>query len=221
MERYSYWIGAAKGCKEGVYAAIAMALTVAMMRNLVAGDLWAFIITSASGAAALKFIRNWMSMRGFTLKDLLGPTRFLAICAVLYALAGCSSTAKTGYSIDTWSEGPDGKMYRNREEAHAKSKAGLFGQVPEGVHTIDSKNADGEGVVMGQTARIDNTGQVEAMRSMVQGLAALGQVMGPYIAPQQPAPAPDSAAIGSIIERLVSTLDAINQALADIKAANR
>jgi len=138
--------------------------------------------------------------------------------ALLVLISGCASTGLTRYTESQWEQGPDGQMYEDTFTAEARSKAGLFGQVPEAVHDINTQwgGANGEPnfLRVGQSAKLDNTAQadvamfygqmlagmfqqlLQSSLATPQGIQALGSVLAPP-APLPPAtvPVPSTQAV--------------------------
>ena len=72
----------------------------------------------------------------------------------------------------------------NKFSAKAKSRAGIFGQVPEAVHDISSQwgGQEPSTLQVGQSVTLDNTGQIEALSTALEGLGALlGSALAAFV----------------------------------------
>lgn len=200
QSKYQPGTTALKGGKEGAYA-IGSGGIVALVLNALRAKDWlpwgpeldieAAAVFTGALAGLVKAARNFMRERGLT--DLL-PHLVLGFL-VLPLAAGCASTAKTIYNEESWEMGQDGQMHEVKVRITAKTKAGLFGEVPEGVHDVAatwSKNKDT--VNLGQRASIDNTKQAdvaEAVATMaVPFISAAFKGLAGAIGAASPAPVP-------------------------------
>ncbi len=184
-EEYSVARTATKGGREGIaglIVGVVMGLLVSRGILDAEGDNYIMVSGLVTGAitAAIKALRNLIREKGgFDILKVLVPA-LLCMALVGCQVLGADSRAKTIYEESIWmyNEETD-SMYENKFKATAKSRAGVFGEVPESVHSVDSWSDDGQGtgVVMGQKAKLDNTAQVEALSlapAILEQLAALG-----------------------------------------------
>jgi len=105
-----------------------------------------------------------------------------ALAALVVLGIGCRTVVHTKYSEMGGEVDADGVWHESHIEGSAKSKAGIFGQIPAAAHAIDGTWAgDRSTLNMGQTAVIDNSVQVQALQSGLEALVMLGQIAGPIL----------------------------------------
>ncbi len=102
------------------------------------------------------------------------------LCLLLVVGTGCGTVAKTRHLETHWEQIGDTGDYREvTVEISAKTRAGMFGLVPEGVHNVQAMwSEEKDTVSLGQRASLDNTAQVAVAG---QAFEALGPIIGTVV----------------------------------------
>lgn len=148
----------------------------------------------------------------------------MALLLVAVGVAGCASTAKTRHFETHWEEGSNGELQEVTVEISAKTKAGIFGKVPEGVHDVSASWSEKlDTVRLGQSAILDNTAQVQALdtampfvQAILQGaFAALTTLQAPPADAQAGFSADQAQELNRLFQAIGGRLDLLG---ADVKA---
>lgn len=170
-----------KGGKETVAGSVAGLIAMWIAARIWGADIAAeqlalyaaILVGPVSGGLMMlrNIVREIARRYGFDFRNILP---MLLAVAVASMLMGCGTTAKTRHLETHWEAGADGQLYEVTVDISAKTRAGVFGAVPEGVHNVNAEwSAEKDIVQLGQAVRLDNTAQVQGLEIAMPFIQAI------------------------------------------------